>query len=785
MNKLYIFLIFICFCEVVKCQGYTVSGYVTDADNGETIIGVTVVAKGSTLATITDLNGYFRLAGLSKGEHILVFSHLSYIDIERKVIIENKSKVLDETQMKPDLISLSGVSIVEVKPDEVGDKSIETSQLELSAKTIRSIPSARNDIFKAIKYLPGIEATEPFSPLYSARGGDPGENRIILDGVPIYNPYHYSSASGIFNMQTIKNVDLLVGGFGSEFGGSNSSIMYITTKDGNSNELEGEVEPSLLQTQGAIEFPVGNKSTAMVAGRYFYNLPAYFMFYSQSYFYDLNLSYTWRINNKNRLAVKLFHSKDYNNHDMNQFLSYLANSFSLEFYDDFHMVLKNKWNNHSGSIVLKSILSPRLFLRTQVYGSLHSADNYSELNFTYPVEDSETNEIVQLYYNSTFKSQIEDLGAKSSLSYKLSSFSTLKIGVDYNTYYFRNGAIINDFNRGDETRDPYLIAGFLEDKLQIGPVIIRPGIRASKYSYFNDIFYEPRINANIRLSKTLKLKAAWGTFYQYIISMNTQEFEISQFLDYYYPLKNNDPSKSLHYILGFEKDLFNTTNLSVEFYYKDIQRTYTFDLNQSDFEAFTFSSRILEGTGKAYGMELMWKGSWNKLSGWISYCLSKSKRSFDHIMNGQEFLFDYDRTHSFNALINYHISPSLSYSTTFVLLTGNPRSIESSMHSYFYYDPVENHYSFYPISVSNKKNNARLPMIIEWDIGLKKQLRNGIGAELADFLHADESYLSVSVQNILFLKRNVLWYFPIAGDKYLPIGTNYIPSANITYSLKF
>ena len=76
-------------------------------------------------------------------------------------------------------------------------------------------------------------------------------------------------------------------------------------------------------------------------------------------------------------------------------------------------------------------------------------------------------------------------------------------------------------------------------------------------------------------------------------------------------------------------------------------------------------------------------------------------------------------------------------------------------------------------------------MVMEWDVGLKKQLRNGIGADLADFLRADKSYLTVSIQNLLFIKRNVLWYFPIGSDKYLPIGINYLPAVNIGYSIKF
>ena len=198
----------ILFCFNTLAQNKTVSGYVVDADNRETIIGATVVVKGSTKGVSTDINGFFQLSGLKTGEYTLVFSHLSYQGIEKKIKIENEGLLLNEIELQPLVTTLNEISVIGIKPDRVGDKEIETSQIELTLKAIESIPTARNDVFKAIKYLPGVEATEPFSPLYSVRGGDPGENKVILDGVTIYNPYHFAISSGIFNVQTIKNIDL-------------------------------------------------------------------------------------------------------------------------------------------------------------------------------------------------------------------------------------------------------------------------------------------------------------------------------------------------------------------------------------------------------------------------------------------------------------------------------------------------------------------------------------------------------------------------------------------------
>jgi hypothetical protein len=153
-------------------------------------------------------------------------------------------------------------------------------------------------------------------------------------------------------------------------------------------------------------------------------------------------------------------------------------------------------------------------------------------------------------------------------------------------------------------------------------------------------------------------------------------------------------------------------------------------------------------------------------------------------MNGREYVFDYNRTHSLNALINFQATPKLSYSSTLRAMSGNPATLESTLQNYFTYDPLEHVISSYPLFMSNLKNNARLPMILELDIGAKKELRRGFGADLSDFLKADRSYLNVTVGNLLFFHRNVLWYFPIGQEKYIPVSINYIPYVNIGYIVK-
>jgi len=198
-----------------------------------------------------------------------------------------------------------------------------------------------------------------------------------------------------------------------------------------------------------------------------------------------------------------------------------------------------------------------------------------------------------------------------------------------------------------------------------------------------------------------------------------------------------------------------------------------------------FPEQLWQGSGKAYGLEMLWRGTWHRFSGWVSYGLSRATRNYPHIMNGETFLFDYDRTHSFKAVINHQIHPAISYSGALRILSGVPKTLEISEMTYFYYDPLHQEMATQGTFITDKKNNIRLPLFIRLDFGLKKRIRKGFAAELAKFLGAKDSYLNVTFGNILFLRRNVWLYLPMGEEKYYGIGSNYVPEFGAGYTIKF
>ncbi len=777
---------------VVSISGQTISGYIVDSSSNETLIGATIILTPGNYATITDNNGFYSISGVKTGDYTMQISHISYQQKNISVKVKQSRQVLNAIELQPAQLNIDEVSIIAIKPNQVADKEIEVSHKELTPHLIQSIPTARNDLFSAIKYLPGVDKTEPSSPLYTVRGSDPGENAVMLDGVMIYNPYHSSVTSGIFNTQTIKKVDLLLGGFSAEYGGRNSSVMYITTKDGNRNKLHGEIEPSTFYSKLFLEFPSGKDASMIIAGRYYYDIPMNFLLNNSTYFYDYNLSYSKKLGKRNTINLKYFESKDRTGYNFNTLYKYIGNSFDTDIYDDFTLKQQNNWNNRAFTAIHKLIVIPGIYMRNQVYYSMHQSDNLSGLDISFDYEDEE-NETSTISWNSsnTLSSKIQDWSAKSSLNIKLIPFNEIKIGAEYNSYFFMNHMTLNEIDYGRFTRTPSLLAVYAEDKITTGHFIFRPGIRLTQYlnGQWN---YEPRISLKVNISPKLRLKFAWGEYLQYILSMNTNEIQMLQLVDYYYPLKSQTPSKSTHYIVGIEKRITPRLLLTIDGYYKDISQTYTFNLNQELSEVYNFTDNIESGKGNAYGAELYLHGRFKKVSGWISYTLAWANRQFpdSDINNGESYPYDYNRRHTLKTVINYQITNNFEFNTSYVFMSGIYRSIETTTQSYYTYNASSDELGYFPLYTSSEKNKAKMPPQMNLDFSIRRKLITGIGKKFADLLHANESYATVTIKNVLFFYRNVDFYYPgnfipEYYNKYFPIGSNYLPSVGLSYTLKF
>jgi len=214
----------------------TLSGYITDSKNGETLPGATIFIKSLKAGTVSNNYGYYSIT-ITASRQTIVFSYLGYTD---KVVDIN---LLIDTTLNIELISSSQLLNEVVVVGELTNANITNTQMsvnKISSKTIQSIPALLGevDLVKALQLLPGVKFVAEGSSGLSIRGGSPDQNLILLDEATVYNAGHLMGFFSVFNNDAVKSVELFKGDLPSKYGGRLASLIDIRMKDGNTKEFQ-------------------------------------------------------------------------------------------------------------------------------------------------------------------------------------------------------------------------------------------------------------------------------------------------------------------------------------------------------------------------------------------------------------------------------------------------------------------------------------------------------------------------------------------------------------------
>ena len=204
-----------------QAQQTHISGFVSDSNDGERIIGANVFLQDLSKGVATDQKGYFNLA-----VELPATLCISCIGYEEKCIkVDYEDKPL-QIHLQPLTETLQSV---EVSASRI-ERRTNFNTLTLNAKSIDQLPTigSRPDIIKAAQQLPGIEAATEASSLMIVRGGNPGENLYMLDNVPLIYVNHLGGFMSVFNSEMINTIDIYKGGFPARYGGKLSSIVDLT-----------------------------------------------------------------------------------------------------------------------------------------------------------------------------------------------------------------------------------------------------------------------------------------------------------------------------------------------------------------------------------------------------------------------------------------------------------------------------------------------------------------------------------------------------------------------------
>lgn len=766
-------------------EKHTVSGYVKDAANGEGLIGVSVYVREAATGVTTNTYGFYSIT-LPAGTYEVVYSYIGY---QKTVKTANLSA--DQTisiEMKDEGENLAEVTISTKKEDE-NVKSIEMSVNKVEMKTIRKMPALLGevDLIRSIQLLPGVTTVGEGASGFNVRGGDISQNLVLLDEAPVYNSSHLFGFFSVFNPDAVKDVKLIKGGIPAQYGGRISSILDVRMKEGNAKKREINGGIGTIFSRLTYEQPFAKgKGSFIVAGRrsYIDVLAKPFLNKdlrdSKFSFYDLTAKVNYRLGEKDTFFASGYFGKDV----------FGGGDFGFG------------WGNATATGRWNHIFSNKLFMNLTAFYS----------NYDYSLGQNADDDNARDKFD--WKSKIISSSVKPDFTYYLTPNNQLTFGGQYIRYDSRPGKAIA-VSEG-ETTDISLEPRYADESaLYIGneqkfsdKISLQYGIRYSyfrslgagtEYNYIEEVKglrkqpvfpgttykkgemiksygnWEPRASLNIGLNSNTSIKASYNRTAQYLhLLSNTAA---SSPLDVWTLSSINiAPEKADQVALGwFQNFRDNMYEASVEVYYKKLYNQIDYvpgsDLLLNQFVA----GDLLFGKGRAYGAEFYLKKNKGKLTGWVSYTLSRTERLVETINNNDWFPARFDKPHNFTSVAIYDLTKRLTLSANFTIATGTPATFAT------------NRYEVNGWALGNnfegKRNNSRIPAYHRLDLAATLKSKRKL------FKSGDGEWV-FSVYNVYNRRNPFSVYTRVNEDnalkteavRYSVIGS-FIPA--VTYNFKF
>ncbi len=763
--------LFLLLTGIVQAQHHTISGFITNGKNGETLINSSVFEKNNQQGSVSNSYGFYSITVPSGAVH-LVYSYVGYA-LQSRTFELTKDTVINIRLSES--VELNEVTVTGNRRG-LDVKSSQMSAIDVPISQIKSVPSlfGETDVIKALQLLPGVKSgTEGSAGMY-VRGGGPDENLLLLDGVPVYNVNHMFGFFSVFNADAIKDVTLYKGSFPARFGGRLSSVVDIRMNDGDDKKYHGNITVGLISSKINIEGPIIREKTTFnfSARRTYADIllqPILGIVANQNgagktsagyYFYDLNAKISHKFSDKDRLYLSTYMGDDVIYADLQQSTTDYGSSGS----GSDRLMMGWNWGNLISALRWNHVINNKLFMNTTAAYTRYRFD-MSVGNETKTIINNPPSEATQKT-TIGYKSGIEDFSGKVDFDWSPNPNHDIKFGANYTFHTFRPGVMIAqmkitgqsisqqmDTTIGDQSMMAHEVTGYFEDNITLSPVVkLNAGLHFSSFSVQNQLYNslpQPRIGLRVLLSDNLSFKAGFATMSQYIHLLSNSSISLPT--DLWVPVtKRIAPMQSTQYSAGFFYNLANLLDFSVEGYYKSMDNLIEYKDGASFLGSSTgWEDKVSMGRGWAYGVEFLAQKTIGKTTGWIGYTWSKAERLFDRpgqeINEGVAFPAKYDRTHDFSVVVSHKFSDRFDVSATWVYSTGSCGTLALQTYkgtdvpqSNYYYQMTVSSYSgisttnSFPTTTNlpyiNSRNNFRYDPYHRLDVGVNfhKKLKHGI-----------------------------------------------------------
>lgn len=677
----------------------TISGTIKDINSTETLIGVNIYIPQLKIGTSTNTYGFYSLT-IPSGNYTMQISSLGYQYFEENISLSQSIKkdfnLIEESQTLEEVVITENRKKIDIKKPEM-------SINKLSIQAIKQMPVVLGevDIIKSILQLPGVTSAGEGQSGFNVRGGSASQNLVLLDEATIYNTSHLFGFFSIFNSDAIKDLKLYKGGIPARFGGRLSSVLDIYQKEGNKDQFKISGGIGIISSRLMAEGPIEKgKSSFLIAGRGSYGHLFLKLANNENsaYFYDLNTKLNYELNENNNLFLSGYFGRDFFNIN-GGFANTYGNSFvnvrwnhlfsdkifsnlSL-IYSDYYYGLKLdffgfNWNSGIKNFNLKYDLKNYLSNSTKLtYGINAEYYNFNPGKIE-PIDNSSGIVEQQLDKKYAFEPS-----AYLDIEQKVNTNLSINYGLRYSMFYRLGEQNVNIYQNNQAViyNDEFEI---YENATPIGTKYYGKNKTIASFGNF-----EPRIAMAYSLNDKNSFKVSYNRMAQYLQLISNTSSPTP--LDIWSPSDDYFKPQILdQYALGFFRNIRNDSySLEIEAFFKKAKNIVNYIDGAELVANNDLEQIILNGKARSYGLEMLFRKNEGRLSGWISYTLSRSEQQTPGrnanepgINDGKWYKTGFDKLHNLSVTATYKQSDKWSFGSIFSLQSGQPITFPDGQYEY-------------------------------------------------------------------------------------------------------
>jgi len=628
MNKKIFLIIFsFLFAFSIVAQKSTIRGFITDKNTSEPIMFCNVSIEGTSYGSQTDLNGMYTLSKVPVGNHTIVVTFVGYEKLTKNVNLKEGQILTLKLELKTSTVNLNEIEISAERQEMKTD--VKAASIKITNEDLKLVPTigGEADLAQYMQIVPGVIFTGDQGGQLYIRGGSPVQNKVLMDGMTIYSPFHSIGLFSVFDADIIKTTDVYTGGFSAEYGGRISSIMDIKIKDGNKKRVQGKMSSNTFGSKILSEGPLkkGGGATFLFSGKTSY------LDKTSDIIYNLDMPYSY---------TDLFGKLTFNSDNGSK-----ANVFGFNFQDqvNYQGISDLKWNSNGigSDFILIPGNTPVLIEGNFAYSSYHiTLDEASS-----PLRESSISGGSMGFDFTSFQ-------PKGKIKY---GFDVYGFETKFKTYNSANSKI--ELNENTSEFSAYVNYQYNADKF-----IFEPGFRIQKYTLGTSP--EPRLGIKYLASDVLRLKLATGLYSQNIMSTVSDRDVVNLFYGFIsspanLPTDENGEEykdkiqKARHLIIGGEYDVNLKLDIQLEGYIKDFTQLTNINRSMSS----DYDNEYIVERGLAKGVDFLLKYKNKNLYIWTVYSLGIIERFED----GNNYFPHFDRRHNVNLVSSYTFGKNNSW----------------------------------------------------------------------------------------------------------------------------